>query len=270
MPYQHGRFEEADRLLGEALEQLVDPVARASVEADRAWIDGRRGNWSRAYRSLSKAVDVLQRGGAPAGLQARSLDRLGVAMRDAIDADGAISVLEQAHRLAVEAGDPRLAATVRMHLAGGYRQIGDVEAARREIEAALASCAMTGDVYIEAVTTWIAAEIEHVAGNDVEAIALRRRELELLGRQGGNDQNQAMAHAHIAFLARRIGDPELEANATRAARLVAQHSGQPHLPARIELALASQTWFIDDLVPRGSGPGNAAGTADREPSSHAT
>lgn len=265
MPYQHGRFEEAEAILIEGQATLGDRVARASLEADLAWIDGRRGNWRRAYDRLARAVDVLDAGEAPAGLLARSLDRLGVAMRDAVDAVGSVAILERAHGLAVAAGDARLAGVIRMHLGGVYRQIGDVEAARREIDAALRSCSMTGDAYIEAVSVWIAAEVEHVAGRFREAIALRRRELELLHRLGGNAPNEGMAHAHIAYLARQLGDADLEASAAQAARLVARHAGLPHLPKRIETALASTTWFIDDVVPPGVS-GNAAGTRPLDPS----
>ena len=245
MPYQHGRFDAADAILREALPTVTDPVARASIEADRAWITGRRGRWDQAYETLASVVATME-GAAPPALLSRSLDRLGVSMRDAIDPVGAVPVLERALRLANEVGDPRLAATVQMHLAGAYRQIGQLDAAVREIEAALASCSMTGDRYIEAVTVWIAAEVEHVRGRYAEAIELRRRELALLAALGGNEHNQAMAHAHVSFLARKLGDPTLEADAARVARLIAQHSGQPHLPGRIEEALRSPGWFIED------------------------
>jgi tetratricopeptide (TPR) repeat protein len=245
MPYQHGRFDAADAILREALPTVTDPVARASIEADRAWITGRRGRWDEAYETLASVVATME-GAAPPALLSRSLDRLGVSMRDAIDPIGAVPVLERALRLANEIGDPRLAATVQMHLAGAYRQIGQLDAAAREIEAALASCSMTGDRYIEAVTVWIAAEVEHVRGRYAEAIELRRRELALLAALGGNEHNQAMAHAHVSFLARMLADATLEADEARVARLIAQHSGQPHLPERIEMALASPGWFIED------------------------
>jgi tetratricopeptide (TPR) repeat protein len=133
-----------------------------------------------------------------------------------------------------------------MHLAGAYRQIGRLDEATREIDAALASCSMTGDRYIEAVTVWIAAEVEHARGRYAEAIALRRRELDMLGALGGNEHNQAMAHAHIAFLARQLGDARLQTDEARIARLIAQHAGLEHLPGRIEQALASPGWFIED------------------------
>ncbi|MEO5704585.1 MAG: AAA family ATPase [Candidatus Limnocylindrales bacterium] len=245
MPYQHGRFDDADAILGEALPSISDSIARASIEADRAWIMGRRGDWAGAYRVLTTVVAVMEGAASPA-LLSRSLDRLGVAMRDALDPDGAVPVFERALRLAHESGDPRLAATVQMHLAGAYRQIGRLDDARREIDAALVSCSMTGDRYIEAVTVWIAAEVEHAGGRYPEAITLRRRELEMLGALGGNEHNQAMAHAHIAFLARLLGDAALESDESRVARLIAQHSGLSHLPGRIEQALASEAWFIED------------------------
>jgi tetratricopeptide (TPR) repeat protein len=249
MPYQHGRFDAADSILREALPSVTDPIARASIDADRAWITGRRGQWDEAYQTLASVVATMEGAAAPA-LLSRSLDRLGVAMRDAVDPAGAVPVLERALRLAIEIGDPRLAATVQMHLAGAYRQIGQLDAAVREIDAALASCSMTGDRYIEAVTVWIAAEVEHARGRYTEAVDLRRRELALLAALGGNEHNQAMAHAHISFLARKLGDPTVEADEARLARLIAQHSGQPHLPGRIEIALASPAWFIEDGTQR--------------------
>lgn len=247
MPYQHGQFETSDAILREAIPTVSDPIARAGIDADRAWIRGRRGEWEEAYADLTKVVAIMETG-APAGLLARSLDRLGVAMRDAVDPDGSVLVFQRALRLANQAGDPRLAASVQMHLAGAYRQIGRLDEASTEIDAALRSCSMTGDRYIEAVTVWIAAEVAHARGDYVEAIAKRRQELELLVALGGNEHNQAMAHAHIAFLAAQLGDTALAAEAAATARATARHSGLAHLPARIEHALTLPGWFIEDLT----------------------
>jgi DNA-binding SARP family transcriptional activator len=254
MPYEHGRFDTADQLLVTALEGISDPVARAGLAADRAWIIGRTGDWAAAYEMLAPAVAVMD-GRAPAPLLARSLDRLGVAMRDSRDAEASVPVLGRALRLATEIGDARLAATVRMHLAGAFRGIGRFDAATEQIEQALATCAMTGDRYIEAVSVWIAADIAHARGDLEAARALRRRELELLDGIGGNEHNQAMAHAHLAFLARNLGDPETAEVEAELARSIARHSGLAHLPARIELALSSPGWFIEDAPARRARPG---------------
>jgi DNA-binding SARP family transcriptional activator len=256
MPYEHGRFDAADEVLVHALGCISDPVARAGIEADRAWIIGRTGNWNAAYEMLALAVAAME-GSAPAPLLARSLDRLGVALRDATDAEASVPVLERALRLAIECGDARLAATVRMHLAGAFRGIGRFEAATEEIDRALATCVMTGDRYIEAVSVWIAAEIAHARGDLVAARDLRRRELLLLDVHGGNEHNQAMAHAHLAFLARQLGDLETAELEAELARSIAAHSGLGHLKPRIELALASPGWFIEDAPPRSSLPANA-------------
>jgi tetratricopeptide (TPR) repeat protein len=264
MPYEHGRFDEADAILLEAREQVSDPVARAGIDADRGWIVGRTGGWTAAYAILGPAVATLE-AGAPPELLARSLDRLGVAMRDAIDAAAAVPIFERSLRLATEIGDMRLAATVRMHLAGAFRVLGRYDAAAEQIDAALATCAMTGDRYIEAVTVWIAADLAQARGDLEAAVELRRRELRLLDGLGGNEHNQAIAHAHLSHLARRMGDAETAASEAELARAIARHAGLGHLPARVELALASEGWFFEDPPRRDGdaaaepGPGSMPG-----------
>jgi DNA-binding SARP family transcriptional activator/tetratricopeptide (TPR) repeat protein len=241
LPYEHGRFDRSEEILRTGIAAVADPVARAFLESGLGWIRGRRGDWSTAHELLVQAVAVLEPV-APPDILARSVDRLAVAIRDTGAPDRSIPVFDRALGLAIEAADAHEEAMIRMHLAGALRDTGDLEAARTQLGRSLFLCHLTGDRYIEAVTTWILAEVEDTAGRYEEAIGLRRAELELLGTAGGNPQNQAMAHAHIAHLADRLGDPILAASEADAARAAAEHSGIDHLPGLIERALGATDW----------------------------
>jgi DNA-binding SARP family transcriptional activator/tetratricopeptide (TPR) repeat protein len=241
LPYEHGRFDRSAAILTTAIANLHDPVAKAFLESGLGWILGRRGDWRSAHDLLARAVEVLEPL-APPDLLARSLDRLAVAIRDTGAARRSIPVFERALGLTVESANVHEEAMVRMHLASALRTTGDLEAARSNLERSLFLCRLTGDRYIEAVTTWILAEVEDTGGRYAEAIGLRRAELEILGSIGGNPQNQAMAHAHVAHLARRLGDAALAETEAEAARAVAAHAGVEHLPALIERALTALDW----------------------------
>lgn len=241
LPYEHGRFDRSEKILRTGIAAVVDPVARAFLESGLGWIRGRRGDWSTAHELLVRAVAVLEPV-APPDILARSVDRLAVAIRDTGAPDRSIPVFQRALGLSIEGANAHEEAMIRMHLASALRDTGDLEGARSQLERSLFLCHLTGDRYIEAVTTWILAEVEDTAGRYEEAIGLRRAELELLGTAGGNPQNQAMAHAHIAHLADRLGDSVLAAGEADAARAAAAHSGIDHLPGLIERALGAADW----------------------------
>ena len=109
-----------------------------------------------------------------------------------------------------------------MHLAGCLRSLGELDRAVAELDRSIELTQFSGDRYIEAVAEWTAAGVEQARGRFAEAIAARRRELAILSDIGGNPQNQAMAHAHIAYLARRLGDEALAAAEEMSARNIAR------------------------------------------------
>ena len=242
LPYEHGRFEESGHILREGIEGVEDPMARAFLESGLGWMRGRQGDWKDAYELLEPAVGVLERG-APAELLARGLDRLAVAVRDLGQPGRAIPVFRRALGLCREVGNVHEEAIVRMHLASALRDTGDVTGARDEVERSIELTRLTGDRYIEAVAHWILAEVEDTAGEETRAAEARRLELGILESMGGNPQNQAMAHAHLAHLAARAGDPRAASTAAETARSIAAHAGLDYLPALVERAITADDWF---------------------------
>ncbi len=255
IPYHHGQFERADEIYREGLTVVSDPAARAMLDSGRGWLAGRAGRWPEAHSLLEPAVVILE-AGPPSAFLVRSLDRLAVAVWSTEPAARSIPILERAIGLAVQIGAAGEIAALRMHLAGALRMTGDFDRAMLELETARALAAMGGDAYTEAVTEWVAADIEHNRGRLEASIGHRRRELELLRTMGGNPRHEAMATAHIAHLALLLDDRDLARAESDAARAIARHSGAPGLSAQVEHALAMEDWFAPEQV----GFGNIMGT----------
>lgn len=241
LPYEHGEFDRAERILREGLAHLSEPAATAFLESGLGWILGRRGDWAAARSLLARSTAVLEPV-APPDLLARAVDRLAVSIRDTGEPAASLPVFQRALRLAIESGDAHEEAMVRMHYAGGLLLVGDLDPAREQLRRGLEICTLTGDRYIEAVTTWIFAEVEDRAGNLAEATRLRELELQILAPIG-NPQNQAMAHAHLAHLAERAGDSGRARAAAVEARRIAAHSGIARLSEAVERAIASPDWY---------------------------
>ena len=236
LPYEHGQFDRAEALLRTGIASVSDSVPRAYLQSGLGWIRGRHGDWAAAHELLREAVPVLEPE-APPAILARALDRFAVSIRDTGEPGRAVPVFERAFSLALQAADAHEEAMVRMHFAGALRELGDLEAARDHLVRALATCRLTGDRYIEAVSLWVLAEVEDSAGRLDEAIECRRRELEILRGIGGNPQNEALARAHISHLAARAGDDAMAAAEAQLARDRAAHAGLDHLPALVERGL---------------------------------
>jgi DNA-binding SARP family transcriptional activator/tetratricopeptide (TPR) repeat protein len=241
MPYQHGRFDRADEILRAGLQHVFEPVAVATLESDRGWILGRLDRTAEGLPMLERAVAVLEGAAAP-DVVARALDRYAVALSDGSDPQLGVPILERALHLSIDVADTRLEATIRMHLAGCLRDLGDLDAAMAQLDRSIELTRHSGDRYIEAVSEWNAATVEQRRGRFAEGISRRRRELAILGEIGGNPQNEAMAHAHVAYLARRQGDEQLAVAEEMAARNLARHSGIGGLPERLERVLTTE-WF---------------------------
>jgi len=242
LPYEHGRFERSADILREGISSVEDPLARAFLESGLGWIRGRQGDWNTAYELLEPVVAVMERG-APADLLARALDRFAVAIRDRGRPERSIPVFRRALGLCREAGNVHEEAIVRMHLASALRDGGDLIAARDEVGKTIELTRLTGDRYIDSVAHWILAEVEDSAGDRELAAAARRTEIEILVSIGGNPQNQAMAHAHLAHLAARDGDGDTAAAEAEAARSLAAHAGLDYLPGLVERAITATDWF---------------------------
>lgn len=237
MPYQHGRFDRADEILREGLARVSEPVAVATLQSDRGWILDRLNCGAEALPILEKAVGVLEFAGTPDVL-ARTLDRYGVVASEQIRPEVGAPILERALQLAIEVGDTRLEATARMHFAGCIADLGQLERAGAELDRAIELTRFSGDRYIEAVCQWNAANVEDARGRFSEAIARRRRELEILAELGGNPQNEAMANVHIALLEGHLGNPAGAAEAAQLARDIAGHARIEGLIERVEKTLA--------------------------------
>ena len=242
LPYEHGRFDRSEGILRQGIAAVHEPVARAFLESGLGWIHGRHGDWATAHGLLQKAVAVLEPV-APSDILARALDRLAVAIRDTGSPRGAVPVFERALAAAIDGGSAHEEAMVRMHLAGALREIEDLDGARQQLGRSLTICGLTGDRYIEAVSLWGLAEVEDAAGQLEDAVDLRRRELAVLHGLGGNPQNQALAHAHIAHLAARLGDTGMATAEAMAARAAAAHAGLDYLPDLVERAISARDFF---------------------------
>jgi tetratricopeptide (TPR) repeat protein len=241
-PYQPGEFERSENMLLAALDSVEDAHARALIEAELGWIAGRRGRWAEAREMLESAVARLQGGASPAVL-ARALDRLGIATTNVTGPVAALVILERAMLFAHQAADWRLEASVRTHRASSLRRAGRLAEAREEAYRAVEMSRVAGDRYMESVTHWTAAEVEHASGNLTEAIAERRREIEILQTIGGNPQNEAMARAHVAFIARQLSDTETELAELALARSVANASGDERIATLVEEAIGAPEWL---------------------------
>jgi tetratricopeptide (TPR) repeat protein len=242
LPYEHGGFDRSVEVLREGIAAVSDPVARAYLESGLGWIRGRQGSWTAAYELLEPTIAVLEQ--APPDILARALDRFAVAMRDLGTPERAIHVFRRALILCRETANVHEESIVRMHLATALRDAGDATGALPEVSRAIELTRMTGDRYIEAVSHWILAEVEDTLGNLDGAARARRAELEILGSIGGNPQNQAMAHAHLAHLAKRAGDASTARVEADAARGMAAHAGLDYLPALVERAIGAANWFL--------------------------
>ena len=137
-----------------------------------------------------------------------------------------LECLQRALAVALDEHDLR-GETVRVHVATALTRMGRAPEARPHAVRALEITHQTGDWYLEAVCAWMAAEMEDALGDLDAAKAMRRREINLLARIGGNTHNEALSHAHLAHLARLSNDAESAACEAELARALAKADSDP-------------------------------------------
>ena len=241
VPYRHGDFEASLSILSEGLAVLSgDRVARARLLAETGWVLVRMRRFDEALSALDQAVPIL----VPTSLQlaVRVLDQYGTLLRMLGRLEESVARLERSLAIALELGDSRAELYARIHLTTTLTRAGMAGRAAPHAERALELARMTGDRYLESVAAWQAALVQEALGSRPEAIAMRRRELELIDAIGGNPHHAALAHAHIAMLARASGQPDLERKEARLARRVARRCMEEGFEQRVEDALASGVW----------------------------
>jgi DNA-binding SARP family transcriptional activator/tetratricopeptide (TPR) repeat protein len=243
IPYRHGDFEAALSIYEEGRSQLPihATAARAMIDRERGWCYARLRRHSEAIALLEASVDALDAPGLAQELM-KALDFLGDVHNMTGRYDQAIALLERALAIAIAIDDSQGEIPVRMHIVSTLTRMGVPARARPHLERAMELARLVGNRYDQAVASWVAADMACALGDREAAIGHRRQELECLEAIGGNPHNEALAHAHIAHLARLNGDTAMAETEGAAARRHALRSPDPGYPARIEVALAIESW----------------------------
>jgi len=214
LPYRHGDFGAALRILDTTLQTLADeePHARATVEQQIGWIQLRRGDIDAAAAILERCLATFETAGDDEWTL-QMLDKLGVARSAAGRQEEAIGLLRRSIDLARARGDARAELPAAMHIVTAYGESGLAGPARMMLQRALELARLVGEPYLESVACGVGARMEATDGRTDEAIALRRRELDLLAEIGGHPGHQAMALTHVATLLAGLGRPDHAAEA---------------------------------------------------------
>jgi DNA-binding SARP family transcriptional activator len=244
VPYRRGDFEATRVILEEGLARLP-----AGAHAERAVLRSASGWCLVRMRRIDEALPVMQAafeemGEAPdPAVAIKVLDKLGVALHYAgRGADERRGYLERALALAIESRDSTWETVTTLHLGVLFARSGELARARPHQERAVELARLTGDRYLEALAAGTLAETADALGDYPAAVAARRRELQLLDDTGGHPHNAAMAQAHLARLARLLDDgPAMELASVEARRL-ASASDEVGYAARIERAIAADSW----------------------------
>jgi DNA-binding SARP family transcriptional activator len=248
VPYRRGDFETTRAILDEGLARLPEDAhhLRARLRSAAGWCLVRTRRFDEALPILEAAYAELGDHPDPRS-EIRCLDMLGVALHYAGRGAGERRrYIERALALAVDSHDSRWETTTTIHLGVLFARDGDPGRGRPLLERGMELGRLTGDRYLEAVAAWALAEADDALGDYPAAIVVRRRELELLQITGGNAHNAAMAHAHLAHLARLTGDPRGAGREADEARRLAAASDEPGYLARIERAIAIESWAEAD------------------------
>jgi DNA-binding SARP family transcriptional activator/tetratricopeptide (TPR) repeat protein len=244
IPYRHGDFAGAIGILDEGLRGIPPDahVARARLLSHRGWCLYRLRRLDDALPALADVLAILE-ASPDRRCAMQTLDYLGCALKGGPRADEGIGHLERSLRLAYELGDSRGELLAEIHLTSAFTRAGRAPLARPHLTRAIELARLVGDRYAEAVATWSAADLEDLSGDLAAAASLRRRELSLLAAIGGNAQNEALAHAHLANIAWRLGDEDAFSIESAEALRLAARSDDTRYGERIGGALRSPEWW---------------------------
>ncbi len=248
VPYRRGDFEATRAILDEGLARLPEDAhaLRARLRSAAGWCLVRMRRIDEALPLMQTAFEELGDDPDPRS-EIRVLDMLGVALHYAGRSAGERHhFIERALALAIDTHDSTWETVTTIHLGALFARDGQPGRARPFLERGMELGRLTGDRYLEAVAAWVLAEADDALGDYPAAVAVRRRELELLQATGGNAHNEALAHAHLAHLARQTGDVRGAEHEAGAARRLAVASDERGYAARIERAIASESWADAD------------------------
>ncbi len=244
LPYRHGDYESTHGILDEGMAMAGDDeLLLAVLMMESGWLKFRHQRLPEALAQLEEAEKVISARGSEV-LRMQILDCLWGPLESLGRGDETTPGLLEALGIAIRVRDAVWEGRIRAHIGFRLVRAGTPGKARPHLERALKIASMVGDAYMEAVTTWAAAEMEYGLRNDLGAAALRDREIALLRGQGGNPRHEAMAHVHLALIHRRIGDRHSDLAEQRLARACARDPSvqDPAFVARVDEYLHSDVW----------------------------
>ena len=245
VPYRHGDYESTLGILDEGIAMAGDEeLLRAVLMMESGWLKFRHQRLPEALAQLEEAERVITTEGSEV-LRMQILDGIWGPLESLGRGDETTAGLLEALAIAIRVRDAVWECRIRVHIGFRLVRAGTPGMARPHLDRALKIAAMVGDAYLEAVTTWAAAEMEYGLQNDPAAAALRDREIALLRGQGGNPRHEAMAHVHLALIHRRMGDRHGDLDQQRLARAYARDRSvqDPAFVGRVDLYIATDAWI---------------------------
>src|SRR5688572_21162470 len=175
--WAEGRLEEANALLSEVIAEGMTPYVAVRCYIAQAAFRAEAGDYQGSLQSLDAAAGFIDSAdlhfqGAFYNQRARAHKELGRIDAALTDYTGAAACWETI-------GDPDYGAAV-LNLAGLYLEIGDIAAARLQIENAITIFVETNSIYLcQGYDTWAQIELAH--GNIESAQTLIQTALDLVG-----------------------------------------------------------------------------------------
>ena len=173
---RRGAREDAEQHFAAALDlarDLQDHAAQARCLNNLAILSNMRGDPRAALASYRRALAEYQQVGMTRGI-AETQHNIGISLRDLGDLRGALQAAEEAVRLAVEAGDERLATLAETGRAEYHLRLGDTPLAAAELELAAHRYDRIGFRAGLAEVRRLQAAVAHARGRDDDAEQLLR------------------------------------------------------------------------------------------------